>query len=178
MVATTSQPYCRDQEPRGPRGDQNPRQWYRYSTRSEGKDLQPVLHDQACGRRHRAWPLHQSRHHRQATRRLDRGRTQPGEFTELRIVCRARLCSNPPRLEIRHRLVAGRRVTLIVDRRFRFARRYRPEPRLILGRWPMIAPRCQSMAPRCRSMVPLATTYREQAMGCGFGFLAFGPAHR
>jgi hypothetical protein len=40
----------------------------------ERKDVQPVLHDQAVGRRHRPWPLHQPRHHRQAARRLNRSR--------------------------------------------------------------------------------------------------------
>jgi hypothetical protein len=46
----------------------------RHSAGREGKDVQPILHHQACGRRHRAWSLDQSRHHRQAARRLDRGR--------------------------------------------------------------------------------------------------------
>ena len=50
------------------------RQRHRHSARGEGKDVQSVLHDQACRRRDRAWPVHQSRHHRQATWRLDRGR--------------------------------------------------------------------------------------------------------
>ena len=44
----------------------------------EGKDVQPVLHNQACRRRDRAWPLHQSRHHRQAAWRLNRGRYAAG----------------------------------------------------------------------------------------------------
>ena len=65
---------CRDQEPRRPRGDQDPRQWHRHPAGGEGKDVQPVLHDKACRRRDWAWPVHQSRHHRQATRGLNRGR--------------------------------------------------------------------------------------------------------
>ena len=50
---------CRNQEPRGPRGDQDPRQWHRHSARGEGEDLQSVLHDEACRRRHGPWPVHQ-----------------------------------------------------------------------------------------------------------------------
>ena len=34
------------------------------------KMFNPVLHDQASRRRHRAWPVDQSRHHRQATWRV------------------------------------------------------------------------------------------------------------
>jgi hypothetical protein len=40
----------------------------------------------------------------------------------------------PPRLKIRHRLLAARCVTAIIDRWFRLPRRYRPEPRLVLWR--------------------------------------------
>ena len=46
----------------------------------------------------------------------------------------ALFAAQPPRLEIRHRLLAARSVTLIMDRGFRFTRRYRPEPRLIFAR--------------------------------------------
>ena len=38
------------------------------------KDVQSVLHDQARRRGHGAWSVHQSRHHRQATWRVYRGR--------------------------------------------------------------------------------------------------------
>ena len=38
------------------------------------KDVQSVLHDQARRRGNGAWPVHQSRHHRQATWRVYRGR--------------------------------------------------------------------------------------------------------
>ena len=40
----------------------------------KGEDVRSILHDETCRRRHRTWALHQSRHHRQATWRLDRGR--------------------------------------------------------------------------------------------------------
>ena len=60
----------RDQEPRRPRGNQDPRQRHRHSARGEGKDVQSVLYDQAGWRRDRTWPVHQSRHHRQATWRV------------------------------------------------------------------------------------------------------------
>ena len=63
-------PCGRDQKPRRQRGDQHPRQRHRHSARGEGEDFQSVLHDQAGRRRHRAWPVHQSRHHRQATWRV------------------------------------------------------------------------------------------------------------
>jgi signal transduction histidine kinase len=43
-------------------------------TPDERKDVQPVLHDQTDRRRHWLGPFDQPRHHRQATRRLDRGR--------------------------------------------------------------------------------------------------------
>ena len=42
----------------------------RDSAGGEGKDVQSVLYDQASGRRDGAWPVHQSRHHRQATWRV------------------------------------------------------------------------------------------------------------
>ena len=42
----------------------------------QGKGLQPVLHDEAAWRRHRAWSFAEPRHHRQATRRDDRFRQQ------------------------------------------------------------------------------------------------------
>ena len=64
---------CRYQKPRRPRGNQNPRQWHRHFARGKGTDLQSVLHDQACRGRHWTWALNQSRHHRQAARRLNRG---------------------------------------------------------------------------------------------------------
>ena len=67
-------PCRRDQEPRRQRRDQDPRQRHRHSARGEGKDVQSVLHDQARRRGHRAWPVHQPRHHRQATWRVYRGR--------------------------------------------------------------------------------------------------------
>ena len=63
-------PDCGHQKPWRPRGDQDSRQRHRHSSRSERENIQPVLHHQACWRRHRAWPVHQSRHHRQATWRL------------------------------------------------------------------------------------------------------------
>ena len=44
------------------------------------------LYDQACRGRNWARPVHQSRHRRQATLGVYRGRSQPGEFTEFRIV--------------------------------------------------------------------------------------------
>ena len=53
------------------RGNQDSRQRHRHSARGEGEDVQPVLYDQACRRRDRAWPFHQSRHHRQATWRVN-----------------------------------------------------------------------------------------------------------
>ena len=68
------------------RRNPNPRQRHRYSTRGEGKAVQPVLYDQARRRRNWAWPVHQSRHHRQATLGSIEVDTQPGEFTEFRIV--------------------------------------------------------------------------------------------
>ena len=40
----------------------------------EGEDVQPVLYHQACRRGDRVGSFHQSRHHRQAAWRLDRGR--------------------------------------------------------------------------------------------------------
>jgi two-component system NtrC family sensor kinase len=55
-------------------GNQDPRQRHRHSTRGAGEDVQPVLHNQACWRRNRPRPFHQSRHHRQAARRFNRGR--------------------------------------------------------------------------------------------------------
>ena len=60
--------------PRRPCRNQHSRQRHRHSARGEGKDVQPVLHHQAGRRRDRAWPVDQSRHHRQATWRVDRGR--------------------------------------------------------------------------------------------------------
>ena len=63
-------PCCRHQEPWRPCGNQDSRQRHRHSARREGQNVQPVLHDQASRRRHRAWPVHQSRHHRQATWRV------------------------------------------------------------------------------------------------------------
>ena len=65
-------------KPWRPCRNQDPRQRHRHSSRSERENIQPVLHDQACGGRDRAWPLDQSRHHRQATWRLDRGRHAAG----------------------------------------------------------------------------------------------------
>ena len=50
---------------------QNPRQRHRHSARGEGQDVQSVLHDKARRRGHGAWSVHQSRHHRQATWRVD-----------------------------------------------------------------------------------------------------------
>ena len=38
------------------------------------ENIQPVLHDQALGRRYRAWPVDEPRHHRKATRRQHRCR--------------------------------------------------------------------------------------------------------
>ena len=40
-------PGCRDQKPRRQGRNQNPRQRHRHSARGQGKDVQPVLHDQA-----------------------------------------------------------------------------------------------------------------------------------
>ena len=48
----------------------DPGQWHRHSARGEGKDVQSVLHHQARRRRNWPWPLHQSRHHRQAAWRV------------------------------------------------------------------------------------------------------------
>jgi len=45
-----------------------------------GKDVQPVLYDQADGRRHRSWSLYQPRHHRQTARRLNRSRYAAGRL--------------------------------------------------------------------------------------------------
>ena len=50
------------------RGDPDSRQRHRNSARSEGKDVQSVLHDQARGRRHRPRPVDELRHHRETTR--------------------------------------------------------------------------------------------------------------
>ena len=47
-----------DKEPWRQRGNQDSRQWHRHFARGEGEDVQSVLHDQACRRRHWAWPLH------------------------------------------------------------------------------------------------------------------------
>src|SRR6516162_9214860 len=44
------------------------------SSRSKRKDVQSLLHDQARRRRHRPWSVHHSRHHREATFRVYRGR--------------------------------------------------------------------------------------------------------
>jgi len=66
---------CRiDQKPRRPCGNQDPRQRHRHSARREGQDVQPVRHNQACRRGHRAWAFHQPRHHRETAWRLNRGR--------------------------------------------------------------------------------------------------------
>ena len=46
----------------------------------QGKDVQSILYDQASRRRHRARPFHKSRHHRQATWWLDRGRYEAGRI--------------------------------------------------------------------------------------------------
>ena len=63
---------------RRPRGDRHSRQRNRRSRRGEGQDVPPVLHHQARWRRHRARPVAQLRHRRQAARRdtgrLDRAR--------------------------------------------------------------------------------------------------------
>ena len=50
------------------------------STGCEGKDVQSIFYDEACWRRHRPRPLHQSRYHCQATWRLDRGRYSAGRI--------------------------------------------------------------------------------------------------
>ena len=50
---------------------QNSRQRHRHFSRGEGEDVQSLLHDETRRRRDRPWPLHQSRHHRQATWRVD-----------------------------------------------------------------------------------------------------------
>ena len=71
-------PHCLDQKPWRSCRDWNPRQRYRYDGGRERKDVQSVLYDQADGRRHRPWPLHQPRHYRQAARRLNRGRYAAG----------------------------------------------------------------------------------------------------
>ena len=62
------------QKSRRPRRDPHPRQRHRHPARGEGEDVQSVLHDQAGGRRHRAWAFDEPRHHRETTRRQDRGR--------------------------------------------------------------------------------------------------------
>ena len=45
---------------------------------TEGQDVRSVLHDQTSRRRHRPWPLDQSRYHREAARWLNRGRYAAG----------------------------------------------------------------------------------------------------
>ena len=60
----------RDQEPWGPCRNNHTGQRHRHPSGCERKDLQSLLHDQASRRRHRAWPIHQSRRHRQATWRV------------------------------------------------------------------------------------------------------------
>ena len=68
----------------------DPRQRHRHSARSEGQDVQSVLHDQAGRRRHRPWPVDESRHYRQATWRLDRGRYRsPANSPNSGSFCRA-----------------------------------------------------------------------------------------
>ncbi len=47
------------------RRDSHPRQRYRHPARGEGQDVQPVLHHKTRGRRHRAWPVDEPRHHRE-----------------------------------------------------------------------------------------------------------------
>ena len=66
------------QKPWRPRRNNDPGQRYGHPAGRQRKDVQPVLHDQACRRGDRAWPLHQPRHRRQATWRLDRGRHAAG----------------------------------------------------------------------------------------------------
>jgi GAF domain-containing protein len=44
------------------------------SSRSKGKDVQSLLHDKTRWRGHWPWPVHHSRHHREATFRVYRGR--------------------------------------------------------------------------------------------------------
>ena len=73
MGRLRAHPCCRDQEPRRQRRNQDPRQWHRHSSRGEGTDVQSVLHNQARRRGHGAWPVDQSRHHRQTTWRGYRG---------------------------------------------------------------------------------------------------------
>jgi len=48
----------------------------RHPSRGEGEDVQSVLHDQAGGRRHRAWAVDEPRHHRQTAWRHDRCRNR------------------------------------------------------------------------------------------------------
>ena len=57
-----------DKRPGRPCRNPYPRQRHRNSRRSEGKDVQSVLHDQAGRRRNRPRPVDVTRHHRETTR--------------------------------------------------------------------------------------------------------------
>src|SRR5581483_4762988 len=59
---------------RRPCRDPHPRQRHRHPPRGEGEDVQPLLHDQAGRRRHRARAVDEPRHHRETAWRHDRGR--------------------------------------------------------------------------------------------------------
>ena len=65
-------PHGLDQKPWRSCRNPDSRQRHRHHAGRERKDVQSVLHDQADRRRHWSWPLHQSRHHRQAARGLHR----------------------------------------------------------------------------------------------------------
>ena len=72
--------------PRRQRRNQDTRQRHRHSAGGEGKDVQSVLHDQTGRRGNRPRPVAQPRHHRETACRHDQVDTEPGEFTEFRIV--------------------------------------------------------------------------------------------
>ena len=93
------------------------RQWHRYSARGEGKDVQSVLHDKAS--REKAPGLASpsvttsSSSNMAGLSRSTRSRASSPSFGSF---CRARLCSNPARLEIRHRLLTAYRVATTATR--------------------------------------------------------------
>ena len=67
----------------------NSRQRHRHSARSKGEDVQSLLHDQARRRGHRPWPVHHSRHHREATfRDLLRSIRSPESSPRSELFCR------------------------------------------------------------------------------------------
>ena len=61
------------------------------------EDIQSVLHDQALGRRYRAWPVDEPRHHRKTTRRQHQmSRRSRGCSLSSRSYCRGRAKGNLP----------------------------------------------------------------------------------